>query len=145
MKTFKATAKKLDKGMQVEVSAAGFKMIFDEPEAMGGTNQGMNPMSGALGVMGACQTIVAFMFAKQHGIELEDFYVDIEGDMDMNHLMGKTVGRTGFQEVRYQMHFKSDADEEKLEEFADFIEKTCPVSDTFNQGTKMVLKGIVKE
>lgn len=145
MKTFKATAKKLDKGLQVEVNSAGFKMIFDEPVAMGGTNAGMNPMSASLGVMGACQTIVAFMFAKAHGINLEDFYVDIEGDMDMNNLMGKSSGRTGFQEIRYQMHFKSDASEEALEAFAGFIEKACPVSDTFKNGTRFVNQGIVKE
>jgi uncharacterized OsmC-like protein len=145
MKTFKATAKKLKDGMQVEVSAAGFKMIFDEPEQMGGTNQGVNPMSAALGVMGACQTIVAFMFAKQKGIDLQDFRVEIEGDMDMNALMKQTGDRTGFQEIRYKMVFKSDEDEETLEEFSKFIENNCPVSDTFNQGAKLVNAGIVKE
>jgi uncharacterized OsmC-like protein len=145
MKTFKATAKKLKDGMQVEVSAAGFKMIFDEPEQMGGTNQGVNPMSAALGVMGACQTIVAFMFAKQKGIDLQDFRVEIEGDMDMNALMKQNGDRTGFQEIRYKMVFKSNEDEETLEEFSRFIENNCPVSDTFNQGTKLVNTGIVKE
>jgi uncharacterized OsmC-like protein len=131
--------------MQVEVSAAGFKMIFDEPEQMGGTNQGVNPMSAALGVMGACQTIVAFMFAKQKGIDLQDFRVEIEGDMDMNALMKQNGDRTGFQEIRYKMVFKSNEDEKTLEEFSRFIENNCPVSDTFNQGTKLVNTGIVKE
>jgi len=45
MKTFKATAKKLKEGMQVEVESNGFKMLFDEPEQMGGTNKAINPMS----------------------------------------------------------------------------------------------------
>ena len=145
MKTFKATAKKLKEGMQVEVESNGFKMLFDEPEQMGGTNKAVNPMSAALSVMGACQTIVAFMFAKQKGIELEDFFVEIEGDMDMQALMQQNGDRTGFQEIRYKMHFKSSASEETLQEFSDFIEKNCPVSDTFNQGAKLVNEGIVKE
>ena len=145
MKTFKATAKKLNEGMQVEVTSAGFKMIFDEPEAMGGTNAGVNPMGAALGVIGACQTIVAFMFAKAKGIDLKGFYVDVEGDMDMNNFMGVSEGRTGFQEIRYQMHFQSDASVEELESFAKFIEQACPVSDTMHHGTKFVNKGIVKE
>ena len=145
MKTFKANARKLKDGMQVEVSAAGFKMIFDEPENMGGTNQGMNPMSAALGVMGACQTIVAFMFAKQKGIDLQDFRVEIEGDMDMDALMKQNDQRTGFREIRYKMVFKSNEDEKTLEAFSHFIEKNCPVSDSFNQGVKLVNKGIEKE
>ncbi|QWB99498.1 OsmC family protein [Mycoplasmatota bacterium] len=145
MKTFKATAKKLKEGMQVEVNSAGFKMIFDEPEQMGGTNKGINPMSAALSVMGACQTIVAYMFAEQKGIDLEDFFVEVEGDMDMQALMKQNGNRTGFQEIRYKMHFKANASEEELEEFSNFIEKNCPVSDTFNQGAKLVNEGIVKE
>jgi len=145
MKTFKASAKKLKEGMQVEVNAAGFKMIFDEPEQMGGTNQGANPMSAALGVMGACQTIVAFLFAEKMGIKLEDFYVELEGDMDMDALMQKHEGRTGFQEIRYKMHIKADNTIEELEKFGHFIEQTCPVSDTFNQGSNLKNTGIVKE
>jgi uncharacterized OsmC-like protein len=112
---------------------------------MGGTDQGINPMSAALGVMGACQTIVAFMFAKQFDIDLEDFYVDIEGDMDMNALMTQNGEVTGFREVRYQMHFKSNASKEKLAQFSQFIEENCPVSNTFSNGVKLVNKGIVKE
>ncbi|MGE4571553.1 MAG: OsmC family protein [Candidatus Izemoplasmatales bacterium] len=145
MKTFKANAKKLKEGMQVEVNAAGFKMIFDEPEQMGGTNQGVNPMSASLGVMGACQTIVAFMFAKQKGIELEDFSVEIEGDMNMEALMKQNGERTGFSEIRYKMHFKANNTEKELEEFSKFIEENCPVSDTMKNGSKLVNTGIVKE
>lgn len=131
--------------MQVEVNAAGFKMIFDEPEQMGGTNQGVNPMSASLGVMGACQTIVAFMFAKQKGIELEDFSVEIEGDMNMEALMKQNGERTGFSEIRYKMHFKANNTEKELEEFSKFIEENCPVSDTMKNGSKLVNTGIVKE
>lgn len=145
MRTFKATAKKLNEGMQVEVNAAGFKMIFDEPKTMGGTNQGMNPMSAALGVIGACQTIVAFMFAESQGINLKGFRVDVEGDMDLDNLMGKSQGRTGFQEIRYKMYIDADAPQDKLEAFAAFVEKACPVSDTMSQGTKFVNAGVVKE
>ena len=142
MKTFKATAKKLNEGMQVEVSSGGFKLIFDEPTQMGGTNKGMNPMGAALAVMGACQTITAYMFAKSMDIELQSFSVEIEGDMDMDALMKQSGDRTGFQEIRYKMHIKSTASDEKLELFAKFVEQNCPVSDTFNQGAKLVYQGV---
>ncbi len=144
-KTYKATVKKLKEGFQVEAEANGFKILFDEPENMGGTNKGMNPMSAALSVMGACQTVVAFMFAKQKGIDLKDFYVEIEGDMDMSALMKQTGDRTGFKEIRYKMHFDSDSSEEELHDFSNFIEQNCPVSDTFRQGTNLINQGIVKE
>ncbi len=141
--TFKATARKLDKGMQVDTESNGFKILFDEPEKMGGTNEGINPMSALLSVMGACQAIVATMFAKQFNIEFDDFYLEIEGDMDMAGIMQKKDVRSGFQEIRFTMHFKSDNSKEELEEFSKFIEKNCPISDSLANGVKLVNQGVV--
>jgi uncharacterized OsmC-like protein len=141
--TFKATARKLDKGMQVDTESNGFKILFDEPEKMGGTNEGINPMSALLSVMGACQAIVATMFAKQFNVEFTDFYLEIEGDMDMAGIMQKKDVRSGFQEIRFTMHFKSDNSKEELEEFSKFIEKNCPISDSLANGVKLVNQGVV--
>ena len=141
--TFKATARKLDKGMQVDTESNGFKILFDEPEKMGGTNEGINPMSALLSVMGACQAIVATMFAKQFNIEFTDFYLEIEGDMDMAGIMQKKDVRSGFQEIRFTMHFKSDKSTEELEEFSKFIEKNCPISDSLANGVKLINQGVV--
>jgi uncharacterized OsmC-like protein len=141
--TFKAKAHKLADGMQVETESGGFKILFDEPEKMGGTNKGINPMSAVLSVLGACQAIVASMFAKQFNIEFSDFYLDIEGDMDMRGIMQKADVRSGFQEIRFKMHFKSENTKEELEEFAKFIEKNCPISDSLAQGVKLVNQGVV--
>ena len=141
--TFKATARKLSDGMQVETESHGFKILFDEPEKMGGTNQGINPMSAMLSVLGGCQAIVATMFAKQFKIEFSDFYLDIEGDMDMRGIMQKAPVRSGFQEIRFKMHFKSNNTEEELLEFSKFIEKNCPISDSLAHGVKLVNEGVV--
>jgi len=141
--TFKATARKLSDGMQVDTESHGFKILFDEPEKMGGTNKGINPMSAMLSVLGGCQAIVATMFAKQFNIEFSDFYLDIEGDMDMRGIMQKAEVRSGFQEIRFKMHFKSNNTEEELLKFSKFIEKNCPISDSLAQGVKLVNEGVV--
>jgi len=141
--TFKATARKLSDGMQVDTESHGFKILFDEPEKMGGTNKGINPMSAMLSVLGGCQAIVATMFAKQFKIEFSDFYLDIEGDMDMRGIMQKAPVRAGFQEIRFKMHFKSNNTEEELLEFSKFIEKNCPISDSLAHGVKLVNEGVV--
>lgn len=142
--TFTSKVKKLKDGMQVDTEANGFKILFDEPEKMGGTNQGINPMSALLSVLGACQAIVASMYAKKFNIEFSDFSLEIEGDMDMAGVMGKADVRSGFQEIRFRMHFTSENSQEELEEFAKFIEKTCPISDSLANGVKLVNTGVVK-
>lgn len=141
--TFKSTINKLPEGMQVMTEAGGFKILFDEPEKMGGTNQGINPMSALLSVLGACQAIVASMFAKQFKIEYSDFHLEVEGDMDMRGIMQKAEVRTGFQEIRFKMHFKSNNTKQELEEFAKFIEKNCPISDSLAHGVKLINQGVV--
>ena len=145
LQTLKATTKKLPDGLQVETDSRGFKVLLDEPEELGGTNKGMNPMELVLCALGACQTIVAFAFAENNGIALEDFWVDLEGDFDSDGFLGLSDVRPGYSEIRYKMHFKSTASEEELNKFAEFIEKTCPVGDSVGNGVKLVHSGIVIE
>ncbi len=141
--TFKAKVKKLPGGLQVEGVSRNFKIIMDEPADMGGTNVGMNPVEATLCALGGCQSIVAAAFAQAQGVKFEEFYVDIEGDIDLDGFMGKSDVRPGLQEIRFTMHFKTDESQEKMEKFAEFIEKTCPVGDTLAKGTKFTLAGVV--
>jgi len=134
--TIKASAKKLSQGMQVQTDAGKFRLILDEPESLGGTDLGMSPVEALLCALGACQSIVAASFAKKQGIRFEEFSVELEGDMD-------TKVRKGFEEIRYQMHFKSEEPLEKLQEFAAFIESRCPVGDCLQNGVRLVNAGVV--
>mgnify|MGYP000855915608 FL=1 len=140
--TFKATAKKLPDGLQVETNVRNFKILMDEPEELGGTNAGMNPVEALLCALGACQTIVASAFAPAHNFTFDEFHVELEGDMDPDGFMGLADVRNGFQEIRFVMHFKTDEPKEKVEEFAKFIERTCPVGDCLTNGVKLVLAGV---
>ena len=143
--TFKATAKPLKDGLQVETNARGFKILMDEPEDLGGTNAAMNPVEALLCALGACQSIVAKAFAEANNFTFEEFYVELEGDLDPDGFMGLADVRNGFQEIRFKMHFKTDEPQEKCEAFAAFIEKTCPVGDCLANGVKLVLTDVVKD
>lgn len=141
--TFKATARKLPEGLQVETLSRGFKILMDEPEDLGGTDTAMNPVEALLCALGACQSIVAFAFAESFGFSFEEFYVDLEGDLDPDGFMGLADVRNGFQEIRFVMHFKTTESQERAEAFAEFIEKRCPVGDCLANGVKLVKAGVV--
>ena len=145
LSTVKANAKKLKDGLQVETSSRGFKVLLDEPEEMGGTNAGMNPVELLLFALGGCQTIVATAFAEANNFTFEEFQVELEGDEDLDRIMGLADVRNGFQEIRYKMHFKTNESQEKTEEFVKFIEKTCPVGDCIANGVKLVSAGVVRD
>ena len=143
--TYKAVAKSLQDGLQVETKSRTFKIIQDEPKSFGGTDIGMSPVETLLCALGACQAIVANAFAKAHGINLEGFRVELEGDIDLDGFRGKKGIRPGFQSIRYKMHFKTNDSADKIEKFAEFIERTCPVGDSLENGVKLVNAGVIIE
>lgn len=76
-------------------------------------------------------TIVTTLLAPKFKVELEDFYVDIEGDLDSDGYTGKDPDvRIGLQDIRYTMHIKSSAPEKNIQRLCDTVAKYCPVKDT---------------
>lgn len=140
LKTYKATATKCPEGLKVESNVRGFKLILDEPEEMGGTNTGMNPVEAVLCALGSCQSIVAYSFAEAQNFSFDEFHVELEGDISDD-----ADARKGFQEIRFTMHFKTNESQEKAEAFANFIEKNCPVGDTLANKVKLVRTGVVRD
>lgn len=144
--TFKASSY-LKGGLSVENKAGKYTVLMDEPETLkGGTDTGMNPVEMLLCTLGSCQCIVAKLFARTRKIELEEFWVELEGDMDPAGFLRGTDGtRPGFQEIRYTMHMKTNASKEKADEFATFIKSRCPVSDMLINGVRMIQEDVIVE
>ena len=136
--TFKATSK-LMSGLQVDNYVRDFKIRMDEPQNLGGTDTGMNPVEALLAALGSCVTIVAAAFAKAHNIDLQNFWVELEGDLDPDgFLKGKPGVRNGFQEVRLTPHIQSSSSPEDIAEFMEFVKSRCPVSDVMINGTVVI-------
>ncbi|WJQ81457.1 OsmC family protein [Brevibacillus brevis] len=144
VETFKATAH-LQKGMVVKASSRNFEVTIDEPKSLGGTDTGMNPVELVLSALGACQSIVARVYARKFHIQLDDFWVEVEGDLDTDGFMNKSDVRRGYSEIRYTFHIKTDAPREQIESFVEFLEQTCPVGDTIANPVTLKLNGIVIE
>ncbi|MEK3721978.1 OsmC family protein [Paenibacillus sp. FSL H8-0034] len=142
--TFKATAH-LQEGVVVKVRSRDFEFIIDEPKSLGGTDTGMNPVEAVLGALGACQSIVARVYAKKFNIRLDDFWVEVEGDLDLDGFFKKSDVRPGYSDIRYNFHIKTDAPKEQVEEFVQFLEQTCPVGDTIANHVNLKLNGIIIE
>lgn len=143
VKTFKSNTRTLSEGLQVESVSRNFKMLIDEPEQLGGSNEGMSPVEAVLCALGSCQAIVVKAFAKAQGLDIEDFSVDVEGDIDLDGFLHKNENvRKGFQEIRYTMHFKTNESRKKIEKFVEFVEDTCPVGDTIANKVDIVQSSI---
>lgn len=142
--TFTASAH-LQKGVQVLARSRNFEFIIDEPKSLGGTDTGMNPVEVVLAALGACQAIVARVYAKKFDIEFSDLWVELEGDLDTDGFMNISDVRRGYSEIRYNIHIATETPKEKVAEFVAFIENTCPVGDTIANPVSLKLNDIVIE
>lgn len=142
--TFKAVSE-LKEGMKVECSARDHKVVFDEPEDLGGSDTGMNPVEATLCALGACQAIVARCFAKAKGVDIQEYRVELEGDLDIDGFQGLADVRPGVQNIRTKVYIKSESSREKLKEFVEFVENTCPVGDTITNSAAMSTELIIEE
>ncbi|RKN65445.1 OsmC family protein [Paenibacillus ginsengarvi] len=144
VETFKATAH-LQEGVVVKVQSRNFELTIDEPKSLGGTDTGMNPVEAVLGALGACQSIVARVYARKFNVRLDGFWVELEGDIDLDGFFNKSDVRKGYSDIRYTFHIKTDSPREQVEQFIEFLERTCPVGDTIANPVNLKLNGIVIE
>lgn len=135
--TFKAEAI-LKEGMAVESTSRGFALRADEPRNIGGTNTGMSPVEMLLCALGSCECIAARILAVSQGIDLKEFHVSVEGDINPEgFLKGKEVTRPGFQEIRLKINIEANAPRDRIDEFVAFIQSRCPVAETIMNGVRI--------
>ncbi|SDF55502.1 Uncharacterized OsmC-related protein [Fontibacillus panacisegetis] len=144
IQTFKATAQ-LQEGVKVLTKARQFELVIDEPKTLGGTDTGMNPVEALLASLGACQSIVARVYAPKFDVVLEDFRVDVEGEIDLDGFFNRSEVRPGYSDIRYTFYIKTNSPEEKVKEFVQFLESKCPVGDTLANPVNLKLDRIVIE
>ncbi|MFD0870235.1 MULTISPECIES: OsmC family protein [Paenibacillus] len=144
VETFKATAH-LQDGLVVKTRSRNFELLIDEPKSLGGTDTAMNPVEALLCSLGACQSIVARVYARKFDVQLDDFRVEVEGDLDTDGFMNKSDVRRGYSDIRYTFHIKTSAPRERVEQFIQFLEQTCPVGDTIANPVNLKLNGIIIE
>lgn len=133
---FKGTAT-LKGGMTVECQSGNHKFVIDEPKELGGTDTGMNPVEATLCALGACQAIVASCYAEAKGIDLKEYWVEVEGDLDVRGFQGDKSVKPGIQAIRCKAHVKANNSKEEIEEFVKFVEETCPVGDTIKNSASI--------
>lgn len=142
--TFKSITKPVS-GIQMETQVRGHKMILDEPADLGGTDKGMNPVEAILSALGSCKAIIIKVYAQSKGIDIQDLWLELEGDLDPDGFLHKNDVKMGFQDIRTKIHIKSNTSESKLKEFFEFVDNTCPVADTLRNPAKLTSEFVIEK
>lgn len=133
----------LEEGFKIELKARDFTLYIDQPEAMGGTNVGPNPLEYQLFSLAGCIVTIGKIVAKQKNIALKGLSCEVDGGLNAEVFMGKNKEeRAGFQEITLVVNVDADLTQEEKEAFIHEVDARCPVSDTFANPSS--LKFVVK-
>jgi len=139
MERYNATARKTLSSLQVDVHSRGVHTTIDEPESLGGTNTGMNPVELVLSSLGTSLQETAVQLALENKFTYKQMTVNLEGDLDAAGFMGDPDIRNGFQEIRYNLQFKTTESQAACGAFADLVAANCPIEDMLSNGVSVVL------
>ena len=112
-----------------------FELYADEPPALGGKDEGANPVEHLLNALAACMTTSMVAHAAVRGIEIEHLESQIEGDIDLRGFLGLDANvPKGYQNIHVSFKVKTDPKNiEKLKKLAQF----SPVYNSLVNGTNV--------
>lgn len=123
------------------VKARGFEIIVDEPKALGGDDEGANPVEYILAALSGCLNVVGHMIAKELNFELRGVEIVISGEINVDRLFGTSMDeRAGYKNIEVVMKPDCDASPEILSEWVKMVEDRCPVSDNIGNATPINFK-----
>lgn len=118
------------------VEAREFELVVDEPEEMGGGNEGPNPLEYLLAGQAGCLNVTASQVASDMGIELDALEIEIEGEFDVATFQTEQPDeRTAVQNIEVTLSATTEADDATLDEWGERVEARCPVSDNIKNET----------
>jgi len=123
---------------RTDVSVGSHVFSIDEPQRLGGTDVGPNPVEYMLGALAGCLNVVGHIIAREMDFQIESMSIYLEGNLDPLVFLGKKQSaRAGFKEIRAHFDIESSAAEETLREWIKAVEARCPVSDNLGNPTPL--------
>ncbi len=105
----------------------------DEPDQLGGTNTGPNPVEQVLGALGNCLAVGYAANATAMGITINNLTIKVEGDLDLHTFLGLKEGNAGFSRITAKVELDSDASAEDIQALHAKVISTSPVGHTLNR------------
>ncbi|MGC1631318.1 MAG: OsmC family protein [Gelidibacter sp.] len=113
-----------------------FKLVVDEPEGLGGTDENANPVEYILAGLAGCINVVGHLVAKELGFSIQKLHIEVSGNINPDKLFGVSKAeRAGFKEIDLKLIPETDASIEKLAEWLRIVQDRCPVKDNLTNIT----------
>ncbi|HFO2233280.1 TPA: OsmC family protein [Staphylococcus aureus] len=134
----------ISKGMQTVGTSKNHQVIIDEPQQMGGTDEGANPLATLLISLAGCENAIANMVAKEINFDLQEINFDIQGELDTDGMMGKEGVLPYFQTININVKVKTSESENRIQELQNIVDSRCPVFTTLEAAKTVMVTNWTK-
>ena len=118
-----------------------FEVTIDEPPALGGLDEGANPVEYTLAAQAGCLNVVAHLVAQEMGIIVHSLKIHVIGYINPDRLLdGTPDDRAGFKSILVTLEMDSDANDDTLRVWRDILEYRCPVTDNLTNPTPVEIR-----
>lgn len=114
--------------------------VSDEPNALGGTDTGPNPVEQVLAALGNCLVVGYAANATAVGIEIKDLNIALEGNLDLHTFLGLKDENAGYNHISVKVHIDSSASPEELIALHDKVTKSSPVGHTLSNAVPLKIE-----
>jgi len=111
----------------------------DHPEVLVGKDQGPTPVEYVLAGLAACLTAGIGNIAAARNIELTKVQSTVEGDIDLNGILGTQDVRNGFQAIRVHFEVQGKATAEQLRTLVEQSRSRSAVYDIVTNGVPVTV------
>jgi uncharacterized OsmC-like protein len=123
---------------QFIAKARQFKIVIDEPQDLGGKDEGANPVEYVLAGLAGCLNVVGHLVAKELGFTIRKLQIEVNGSLNPDRLFGiLNSERAGFKEINLNLIPETDASIEVLVDWLKIVKERCPVKDNLTNSTKV--------
>jgi len=116
-----------------------FVFDADHPAVLVGADHGPTPVEFLLHALAACLTAGIANIAAARGVNLESVESSVEGDIDLNGILGLSDDvRNGYEQIRISFKLRGD-DPEKLAKIVEQSRKRSAVFDVLTNGVPVAI------
>jgi len=119
-----------DDSFRMEVTAGNHVVVIDQPGAMGGMDEGPNPLEYFLISLAGCIGAIGRIIANQRKMEVRGFRIEVSGELNTDNLLGiKSEERAGFSRIDVTVNIDTEMTREEKLSYLSEIDARCPISD----------------
>ena len=113
---------------RTKINIRDVSSVIDEPEARGGTNQGLTPTETLMASLIGCTNVISKRIAHKMGIELGEMDIQLSAKFDRRGTMLEEEIDVPFSEVAMDIEIDTNATEEQINMLKIDLAKFCPIA-----------------